>query len=129
MAKTPKDLRYTKDHGWVRVKGDRATIGITDRAQNQLGIVVYVELPKVGERFEASEPCGSVEGIEDVSGIFMPVTGSVVEVNEVLNDSPELVNEDPYGDGWMIVVAIEDGSQTDELLNATEYKNYFREEV
>ena len=129
MANTPEDLSYTKDHEWVRVKGEEATIGITDHAQNQLGDVVYVELPKVGDKFEASEPFGSVESVKAVSEIYMPLSGSVVRVNETLNDSPELVNEDPYGDGWMIAIKIENPSQVDGLLSAIEYEDYIKEEA
>jgi glycine cleavage system H protein len=95
MANTPEDLTYTKDHEWVRVKGEEATVGITDHAQQQLGDVVYVELPKVGDKFETSEPFGSVESVKAVSEIYMPLSGVVVEVNDALNDSPDLVNEDP----------------------------------
>jgi glycine cleavage system H protein len=129
MAITPEDLGYTKDHEWVRVKGGRATVGITDHAQKQLGDVVYVELPKVGDRFEASEPFGSVESVKAVSEVYMPVTGTVVEVNEALNDSPELVNEDPYGEGWMIVVEMENPGEVDGLLSAAEYEDYIKEEA
>lgn len=129
MANTPEDLNYTKDHEWVRVKGDQATVGITDHAQNQLGDVVYVELPKVGDRFEVAEPFGSVESVKAVSEIYMPLSGSVVEVNESLNDSPEQVNEDPYGDGWMIVLKMENTSQVDGLLSAAEYEDYIKEEA
>ncbi|HKS42068.1 MAG TPA: glycine cleavage system protein GcvH, partial [Blastocatellia bacterium] len=100
MANTPEDLNYTKDHEWIRVQGDVATVGITDHAQRQLGDVVYVELPKAGDKFEASEPFGSVESVKAVSEIYMPLSGSVVEVNDSLNDEPERVNTDPYGDGW-----------------------------
>ena len=129
MANTPEDLNYTKDHEWVRVRGDQATIGITDHAQNQLGDVVYVELPKVGDKFELSEPFGSVESVKAVSEIYMPLTGSVVEVNESLNDSPEQVNEDPYGNGWMIVIKMENPAQADGLLNSAEYEDYIKEEA
>lgn len=129
MANTPEDLSYTKDHEWVRVKGEEATVGITDHAQNQLGDVVYVELPKVGDKFEASEPFGSVESVKAVSEIYMPLSGSVLKVNETLNDSPELVNEDPYGDGWMITIKIENASQVDGLLSAIEYEDYIKEEA
>jgi glycine cleavage system H protein len=129
MANTPEDLSYTKDHEWVRVKGDLATVGITDHAQKQLGDVVYVELPKVGDRFETTEPFGSVESVKAVSEIYMPVTSSVVEVNESLNDSPEQVNEDPYGDGWMVVVRMENPAQVDGLLSAAEYEDYIKEEA
>jgi glycine cleavage system H protein len=128
MANTPEDLSYTKDHEWVRVKENLATVGITDHAQHQLGDVVYVELPKVGDKFEASEPFGSVESVKAVSEIYMPLAGSVVEVNDSLNDSPELVNEDPYGEGWMIRLKIDNPSQVDALLTAIEYEDYIKEE-
>ena len=129
MANTPEDLSYTKDHEWLRVKGNLATVGITDHAQKQLGDVVYVELPKTGDRFEVSEPFGSVESVKAVSEIYMPVTGTVVEVNESLNDSPEQVNEDPYTDGWMIVIEMENPAQVDALLSAAEYEDYLKEEA
>jgi glycine cleavage system H protein len=129
MANTPEDLTYTKDHEWVRVKGEEATVGITDHAQQQLGDVVYVELPKVGDKFETSEPFGSVESVKAVSEIYMPLSGAVVEINDALNDSPELVNEDPYGDGWMIRIKIENLSQVDALLTSIEYEDYIKEEA
>src|SRR6185369_175494 len=129
MANTPEDLSYTKDHEWVRVKENLATVGITDHAQNQLGDVVYVELPKVGDKFEASEPFGSVESVKAVSEIYMPVSGTVTGVNESLNDSPELVNEDPYGDGWMIRISIDNPAQVDALLTSIEYDDYIKEEA
>lgn len=128
MANTPEDVSYTKDHEWVRVKGEKATIGITDHAQKQLGDVVYVELPKIGDRFEATEPFGSVESVKAVSEVYMPVTGSVLEINESLNESPELVNEDPYGDGWMIVAKVDNAAELDGLLTAAEYEDYVKEE-
>lgn len=129
MANTPEDLSYTKDHEWVRVRAEQATIGITDHAQNQLGDVVYVELPKVGDKFEVAEPFGSVESVKAVSEIYMPLTGSVVEVNEKLNDAPELVNTDPYGEGWMIVIKMDNPAQADGLLNSAEYEDYIKEEA
>jgi glycine cleavage system H protein len=129
MANTPEDLTYTKDHEWVRVKGEEAAVGITDHAQQQLGDVVYVELPKVGDKFETSEPFGSVESVKAVSEIYMPLSGAVVEINDALNDSPELVNEDPYGDGWMIRIKIENLSQVDALLTSIEYEDYIKEEA
>lgn len=129
MANTPEELHYTKDHEWIRVEGESATIGITDHAQRQLGDVVYVELPKVGERFETSEPFGSVESVKAVSEIYMPLTGKVTKVNESLNDEPEQVNTDPYGDGWMIVIQMENAAQVDGLLNAAEYEDYVKEEA
>ena len=129
MANTPEDLSYTKDHEWVRVKGEQATVGITDHAQNQLGDVVYVELPKVGDSFEAAEPFGSVESVKAVSEIYMPLSGTVVEVNDALNDAPERVNEDPYGTGWMIKIRMDNASQVDALLTAAEYEDYIKEEA
>ena len=129
MANTPEDLNYTKDHEWVRVKGSDATVGITDHAQNQLGDVVYVELPKAGDKFEASEPFGSVESVKAVSEIYMPVSGSVIEVNDSLNDAPEQVNEDPYGEGWMIRIRIDNPAQVDALLTSIEYEDYIKEEA
>jgi glycine cleavage system H protein len=128
-VRTPEDLSYTKDHEWVRVKGDLAIIGITDYAQKQLGDVVYVELPKVGDRFEATEPFGSVESVKAVSEIYMPITGTVVEVNESLNDAPEQINEDPYGGGWIIVARMENPAELDGLLSAAEYEDYIKEEA
>lgn len=129
MANTPEELSYTKDHEWVRVKADIATIGITDHAQSQLGDVVYVELPKVGEKFESGDPFGSVESVKAVSEIYMPLGGEVTEVNAALADSPELVNEDPYGKGWMIELRIADSSEIDGLLSAAEYEDYLKEEA
>ncbi|HEY7543921.1 MAG TPA: glycine cleavage system protein GcvH [Blastocatellia bacterium] len=129
MANTPEELSYTKDHEWVRVKGDTAIVGITDHAQNQLGDVVYVELPKVGEKFESGEPFGSVESVKAVSEIYMPLGGEVSEVNAALADSPELVNEDPYGKGWMIEIKIADPAEIDGLLSAAEYEDYLKEEA
>ncbi|HEY3136902.1 MAG TPA: glycine cleavage system protein GcvH [Blastocatellia bacterium] len=128
MSNTPEDLSYTKDHEWIRAKGNEATVGITDHAQNQLGDVVYVELPKVGDKFESSEPFGSVESVKAVSEIYMPVSGAVIEVNEALNDSPEQVNEDPYGEGWMIRIKVDKPAELDALLTAAEYEDYIKEE-
>jgi glycine cleavage system H protein len=129
MANTPEDLSYTKDHEWVRVQGDVATVGITDHAQKQLGDVVYVELPKASDKFESSEPFGSVESVKAVSEVYMPLSGSVVEVNESLNDEPERVNTDPYGDGWMIRIKMDNPSQADGLLSSIEYEDYIKEEA
>lgn len=129
MASTPEDLSYTKDHEWVRVKGEEATVGITDHAQQQLGDIVYVELPKVGDKFETSKPFGSIESVKAVSEMFMPLSGTVAQVNDTLNDSPELVNEDPYGDGWMIRIKIDKPSQVDALLTSIAYEDYIKEEA
>lgn len=128
MSNIPEELSYTKDHEWVRLKGDQATIGITDHAQHQLGDVVYVELPKTGDTFESSEPFGSVESVKAVSEIYMPVSGAVIEVNEALNDAPEKVNEDPYGTGWMIVIKMDEPAKADSLLSAIEYEDYIKSE-
>jgi glycine cleavage system H protein len=107
MANTPEDLSYTKDHEWVRPKGDQATVGITDHAQHQLGDVVYVELPKVGDKFETSEPFGSVESVKAVSEVYMPLGGSVIEVNERPQRFTRTSQRGPYGDGWMIRIQID----------------------
>lgn len=124
MANIPENLRYSKDHEWVSVEGDTATIGITDYAQHSLGDVVYVELPKSGESFGAHEAFGSVESVKAVSEIFTPVAGEVVEVNDGLNDTPESVNSDPYGGAWMVKLKMENPGEADALLNAAEYEEY-----
>ena len=127
MANVPEDLHYSKDHEWVRVSGDTVTIGITDHAQNSLGDVVYVELPKAGEQFVAHESFGSVESVKAVSELFTPVSGKVAEVNETLQDEPEKVNEDPYDSGWMIRVKMSSPGQIDSLLTAAEYEDFTKE--
>ena len=133
MANIPEELSYTKDHEWIRVKGDIATIGITDHAQKQLGDVTYVELPKVGDHFEATEPFATVESVKAASEVYMPVTGKVIEINESLNevesDLINPINEDPYGDGWMVIVKMENPAQVDRLLSAIEYEDYVKEEA
>ncbi len=129
MANVPEDLHYSKDHEWVRVEGDVAAIGITDYAQNSLGDVVYVELPKVGEEFAANESFGSVESVKAVSEMFSPVSGTVAEVNEALNDEPEKVNGDPYGEGWMIKVRMSNPGGVDSLLTAAEYEDFTKAET
>ena len=129
MANVPEDLHYSKDHEWIRVEGDVGVIGITDHAQNSLGDVVYVELPKAGESFSAHEPFGSVESVKAVSEIFSPVGGEVVEVNEALQDEPERVNTDPYGEGWMIRVRMTNPGEVDSLLSAAEYEDFTKAEA
>jgi glycine cleavage system H protein len=129
MANVPEELHYSKDHEWLRVEGDTGTIGITDHAQNSLGDVVYVELPKVGETFEAHEAFGSVESVKAVSEIFMPVSGEVVAVNESLQDEPEKVNTDPYGDAWMVRVRLANSGEIDSLLSAAEYEDFTKAET
>ena len=128
MANVPEDLHYSKDHEWVRVDGDQAIIGITDYAQNSLGDVVYVELPKAGEEFAANEPFGSVESVKAVSEVFTPIAGAVVQINESLADEPESVNSDPYGAGWMIRLRMANPGEVDSLLTAAEYEDFTKAE-
>jgi glycine cleavage system H protein len=118
----PDTLRYTKDHEWIRVEGDRGTIGITDYAQNQLGDVVFLELPAVGRTVSAGETFGTVESVKAVSELFAPVSGEVVETNGALVSNPEIVNSDPYGKGWMLVVKLGDPAQIAGLLDAAAYQ-------
>jgi len=120
----PENLRYSKDHEWVKVDGDVATIGITDYAQHQLGDVVYVDLPRVGDSFGTHESFGSVESVKAVSEVFTPVAGEVTEVNEALNDTPENVNNDPYGEAWMLKIKMENPNEADGMLSAEEYEEY-----
>jgi glycine cleavage system H protein len=127
MANIPEDLHYSKDHEWVRVSGDIATIGITDYAQNSLGDVVYVELPKVGDELAAQEAFGSVESVKAVSELFTPVSGKVTEVNDALQDDPEKVNTDPYGEAWMIRVQMSSPGEVDSLLTVAEYEDFTKE--
>ena len=128
MANVPDNLHYSKDHEWVRVEGPVAIIGITDHAQEQLGDVVYVELPKPGESFSANESFGSVESVKAVSEIFTPVSGEIAEVNRSLTDEPEKVNKDPYGEGWMIKVKMGTPGEVDSLLTAAEYEDFTKAE-
>ena len=128
MANIPDNLHYSKDHEWVRVENDVAVIGITDHAQEQLGDVVYVELPKAGESFSANESFGSVESVKAVSEIFTPVSGAIAEVNGTLTDEPEKVNKDPYGDGWMIKMKMSTPGEVDSLLTAAEYEDFTKAE-
>ena len=124
----PKDLKYTKEHEWVRLEGNTATIGITDYAQDSLGDVVYVELPHEGGAVTKSEPFGVVESVKAVSDLYSPVSGSVAEVNDAIVDNPEVINEDPYGDAWMIKVEISSEGDLKDLLSADEYQKFIEEE-
>ena len=117
----PAELKYTKDHEWVKIEGDTATIGITHFAQGELGDIVYVDVDTLDETVEKDAVFGSVEAVKTVSDLLMPLTGEVIEFNETLEDEPEKVNSDPYGDGWMIKISISDASQIDELLSAQDY--------
>ena len=128
MANVPEDLHYSKDHEWVRVEGDQAIIGITDYAQNSLGDVVYVELPKAGDKFGGNEPFGSVESVKAVSEVFTPIAGTITSINESLADEPEKVNSDPYGDGWMIRLQMNNPGEVHSLLTAAEYEDFTKAE-
>jgi glycine cleavage system H protein len=118
----PEELRYTKEHEWVRVDGDRLTVGITDFAQDALGDVVYVDVPEAGTQVRAGEPFGEVESTKSVSDLYAPVSGTVLESNTLLADSPEVVNREPYGEGWMIVLAPSDPSEVEALLDPAAYR-------
>ncbi len=118
----PSELKYTKDHEWVKIEGDIVTIGITDFAQGELGDIVYVEVETVDETLEADEIFGTVEAVKTVSDLFLPLSGEIIEFNESLEDEPEKVNTDPYGQGWMVKVKCSDMSQVDNLMSAEDYK-------
>jgi glycine cleavage system H protein len=118
----PEDLKYTKDHEWIKIEDDIATIGITDFAQGELGDIVYVDIEGVDETFDQNEVFGSVEAVKTVSDLFMPLSGEVIEFNEILEDAPEKVNTDPYGEGWMIKVRLSSPSEIESLLDAAGYK-------
>jgi glycine cleavage system H protein len=118
----PAELKYTKDHEWIQIEGNIATVGITDFAQGELGDIVYVDVDTLDDTVEEGDVFGSVEAVKTVSDLFMPLSGEVIEFNETLEDEPELVNTDPYGKGWMIKIEISDNSQIEKLLNAEAYK-------
>ena len=122
-----EDLLFSKEHEWLRIDDDTGTIGITDHAQKELGDIVYIELPKVGLKFDSGETFGNVESVKAVSELFIPVSGEVVEINEDLGSSPEIINEDPYGKGWMIRIRIRDKSETADLMSGEEYDEYTKE--
>ena len=119
--KIPKDLKYTNDHEWVKIEGDIATVGITDFAQGELGDIVYVEVETVDETLDREEVFGTVEAVKTVSDLFAPLSGEIVEFNESLEDEPEKVNSDPYGEGWMVKIKFSDSAEIDDLLSAEEY--------
>ena len=121
--KLPVDLMYTKDHEWIRIDNDIATIGITDFAQGELGDIVYVEIETLNQTLNAETVFGSVEAVKTVSDLFMPLSGEIIEINEALDDTPESVNDDPYGDGWMVRVKCSDLSEIEGLLDAKAYKS------
>src|SRR6056297_1220291 len=124
----PNDLFYTENHEWISMDGKEAVVGITEHAQEELGDIVFVELPSVEEELDQFEEFGVIESVKAVSDVFMPVSGIVVEVNEELMDQPELINEDPYGSGWLIKVEVKDKSDLDKLMDSAEYKAFIEEE-
>jgi len=124
----PEDIKYHRDHVWVRVEGKRATIGITDYAQHQLGDIVYVDLPEAETEVDAESELSEIESTKATSPIVSPVSGTVVEVNEDLADSPEIINDDPYGNGWLIVVEMSDPSEVEDLMTKDEYEKFVKEE-
>jgi len=125
----PEDLRYTKEHEWLEVRDGTATVGITQYAQAELGDIVYVELPKVGAAVVAGEPFGTVESVKAVSELFAPASGTVAEVNAALAANPERVNKDPYGEGWMIRIAMADAKEAESLMTAAQYRKYVEDEA
>jgi glycine cleavage system H protein len=118
----PENLKYTKDHEWIKIEGNQAIVGITDFAQGELGDIVFIEIETIDETLEKEEVFGTVEAVKTVSDLFMPVSGKVLEVNAKLEDSPELVNKDPYGDGWMIKISVSNTAELDSLLTPAQYK-------
>ena len=118
----PENLKYTKEHEWARIEGDIATIGITDYAQGELGDIVYLELPEVGSEVAKEESFGTVEAVKAVSDLYAPLSGEVVEVNDALQDAPETVNSDPYGEGWLIKIKIKNPGEIEDLLDSSDYK-------
>ena len=127
-ADYPESLKYTKEHEWAQIDGTRVVVGITDFAQEELGDVVFVELPEVGASVEAMASFGVVESVKAVSDLFSPISGEVVEVNSTLEDRPELINEAPYGDGWIIVIEASDTSEFNDLLSSQDYQDYLQQE-
>lgn len=125
---TPKELRYSEEHEWVKIEGNKVTIGITDFAQSELGDIVFVELPEVGDEISVNEPFGSVESVKTVSELYAPVSGKVVEINENLDDSPEFVNESPYEKAWMIVVELTDATEVDKLMTSEQYEEMINQD-
>ena len=117
----PQDLKYTNEHEWVKVNGETITVGITDHAQSELGDIIFVEFPDVDQEIEKDEPFGTIEAVKTVADLFAPISGTVTEINEALEDSPESVNSDPYGEGWFVKVSIADADELDELMTAEQY--------
>jgi glycine cleavage system H protein len=124
----PEDLKFSKEHEWVRISGNIATIGVSDYAQDQLGEVVFVELPDEGEEFEKDDAFGVIESVKSVNDIYAPLSGRIVDVNDPVVDSPEIVNEDPYGEGWLVKIELSDPKELGELMSAKDYEAYIKEE-
>ncbi len=120
----PENLKYSKDHEWIKIEGDTATVGITDFAQSELGDIVFIEVDTVGEELDKEETFGSIEAVKTVSDLFMPVSGEVVEFNEQLEDTPDIINKDPYDKGWIVKIKVSDLAEADDLLSAAEYKEH-----
>ena len=118
----PNELKYTEDHEWVKVDGDIATIGITDHAQSELGDIIFIEFPEVNNRIEKTEPFGTIEAVKTVADLFAPISGKILEINEALEDSPELVNSDAYGEGWVVKVSVDNPNELKELLSSENYE-------
>lgn len=129
MSAYPDDRFYSKSHEWIRVEGDTGTIGITDHAQKELGEVVFVDLPDVGEIFDAEQEFGTIESVKAVSEIFLPIAGEVIEINKVLADEPGAVNEDPHGDGWLVKVKVSSDHDMHNLMAAADYEKFVEEEA
>jgi len=125
----PENIKYHKEHSWVKVSGKRATVGITDHAQEALGDIVYIDLPDAETTFEANSELAEIESTKATSSVISPVSGTVIEVNEELVESPEIINEEPYGKGWVAVLEMDDASELDELMDSTEYERYLEEEA
>ena len=125
----PNDYLYTKEHEWIKVEGDTGTVGITDHAQNELGDIVYVDLPKVGAKLTAMKPMGSVESVKAVSDVYSPVTGEVTAINETLAQKPELINKDPHGEAWLVKIKLANRAELDSLMKAADYQEYVSAET
>ena len=125
----PEDLKYHKEHTWVRVSGKKATIGITDYAQDALGDIVYIDLPETDTTIEANSELAEIESTKATSSVISPVSGTVIEVNDDLSESPEVINEEPYGKGWIAIIEIDDASEVDDLMDAADYAKYVEEEA
>ena len=123
-SQIPKELKYTENHEWVKVDGEIATVGITDHAQSELGDIIFIEFPEINDLFERMEPFGTIEAVKTVADLFSPLNGKIIEINKELEDSPELVNSDPYGKGWIVKVSVDKLDQLNDLLSSESYENH-----